>query len=155
MGSWISKVFKNSIPGKFANSWKIKPGGIIAMKFAIAQIHFWVTFPNWESADEGRTGIFPTHHSPLEHCARSHHPPLASLARTHPPPTPRVWNPCFPLSFGRACGEDILPLFRLIHKNLSKRFQPRKQTDSSLTFHLSISAPSQWWVKPIRYLSIH
>ena len=64
--TWISKVFKNSIPGKFANSWKIKPGGIIAMKFEIAQIHFWVTFPN-------------------AHCARSHHPPLEPLARPQPP----------------------------------------------------------------------
>ena len=79
--TWISKVFKNSIPGKFANSWKIKPGRIRAMKLEIARIHFWVTFPNWESGDEGRTGIFPTHHSPLAHCARSHHPPLAPLAR--------------------------------------------------------------------------
>ena len=83
--TWISKVFKNLIPRKFANSWKIKPGGIIAMKFEIARIHFWVTFPNWESGDEGRTGIFPTHHSPVPHCARSHHPPLAPLARLQPP----------------------------------------------------------------------
>ena len=55
------------------------------MKFEIAQIHFWVTFPNWESGNEGRTGIFPPHHSPLAHCARSHHPPLAPLARPQPP----------------------------------------------------------------------
>ena len=48
------------------------------MKFEIARIH-------WESGDEGRTVIFPTHHSLLAHCARSHHPPLAPLARTQPP----------------------------------------------------------------------
>ena len=82
--TWISKALKNSIPRK-TNTWKIKRVGIIAVIFEIARIHFWVTFPNWESGDKGRTGIFPTHHSLLTHCARSHHPPLAPLARTQPP----------------------------------------------------------------------
>ena len=82
--TWISKVFKNSIPGKFANSWKIKPGGIIAMKFEIAQIHFWVTFPNWESGTKGEQGFS----RPITPCSRTALVPIIPHLRLSLVPSP-------------------------------------------------------------------